>query len=120
MGETTIGEEWDEMMECVEDEEDIDFFESEIRMYEDSHIKEITKRIKKFKLGFEIEQALKNNMTSRGLAYMAFIEAMEAGDVEEAEELLDRIEIARDRHMNTDYEALLQAGASKEEARFLK
>lgn len=50
-----------------------------------------------------------NNFRTKGTASVAYIEALEAGDLDQAEELLEKIEGANWRHNETDYDELRQS-----------
>ncbi len=65
----------------------------------------------------ETIEALRNNDVHNGTAHTAFTQAVKQGDIEMAAELLRRMDVAADRHNNTDYDDLLASGIKKDNAR---
>jgi hypothetical protein len=61
----------------------------------------------------EIRQIIQNNINTRGTAWKLMLE----GDDYECRQALQMMEAARSRHEDTDYDALLAKGFSKESAR---
>lgn len=103
---------WNNEIEAMREEGEVDYsyareiVESAEKVYIDS----MTDTIQALDVDTEIQNALINNMITKGTAYIAYLETQD-------QEIIDRIMVANHRHNETDYDSLRASGVDRDDAR---
>ena len=106
--------------------EAFDFLDDELEAYAEAERAEFKKieleaiesakeRIQNAVIDEDVRKALYQNLTTKGTAWEAFCDAVDAGDYALADEILYRIDASIKRHVETDYDNIDKTGLSDEQ-----
>ena len=88
---------------------------AEFKELENRTIESAKERIQKVIKSVDVRKALYQNLTTKGTAWEAFCDAVDAGDSALADEILYRIDASIKRHVETDYDNIDKTGLSDEQ-----
>ena len=93
---------------------------AEFKKLENRTIESAKERIQKVIKSVDVRKALYQNLTTKGTAWEAFCDAVDAGDSVLADEILYRIDASIKRHVETDYDNIEKTGLSDEQVKEIR